>query len=87
MLSVSYAGKNPYSADKTNGLLKVDAFLINTDTCWSTVGGTPLLQSIFVFFLQKELSLYGGKTFKCKIVQLEAQECWMDGWMLDGWMV
>ena len=39
MLSVSYAGKNPYSADKTNGLLRVDAFLVNTGTCWPTVGG------------------------------------------------
>ena len=27
------------SADKTNGLLRVDAFLVNTGTCWPTVGG------------------------------------------------
>ena len=42
MLSVSYAGKNTYSADKTNGLLRVDAFLVNTDTCWPIVPTPPL---------------------------------------------
>ena len=42
MLSVSSAGK-------TNGLLRVDAFLVNTDLCWPTVGGRVEPKSYFEF--------------------------------------
>ena len=54
MLSVSSAGKNLYSADKTNGLLRVDDFWVNTDLCWPTVGGERKVNLMFQKFVDNK---------------------------------
>ena len=52
------ASKNPYSDDKTNGPLRVDAFRVNTDLCWYNISDAEMkyLETADILLLRKILN-------------------------------